>query len=198
MAKEKNPQYGRKVKTGECFASFPHLENPDTGRQFSDNKFKVDAIFTSEEAMAELKAECEALAQLNFGTTKDVSFPWKNGNDGSTSKFQGYPGRQFITPKTGADKPPVVVGPAREPYDPAKIYGGAIIKVNVTPKAYTMTDEIMVVQPNGDRKMEKIKKNGITLYLNGVQFIRDSERFGGDGSNPDSMFDDESDGESMF
>jgi len=177
MAKEKNPAYGNKVKTGECFASFPHLAEPDTGKQFSDSKYKVDAIFCNKDAMAPLVAECKALAKINFGTETDIHFPWKNGNEGSTSKFQGYPDHFYITPKTNNAIP--VVGPdPKFVFDPAKVYGGAIIRVNVTPKAYTMTDEETVVHPDGSRVKEKITKKGITLYLNAVQFVRDSDRFG--------------------
>jgi len=198
MAKEKNPLYGNKVRTGECFASFPHLAEVDKGRQFSDNKFKVDGIFTSKEAMAPLVAECKQLAKTNFGTTDDIHFPWKNGDEGSVSKFQGYPGHYYITPKTGEDKPPVVVGPAPKTnpadangvFDRRKIYAGAIIKLNVTPKAYTMTDELIVEKADGSRVKEKVEKKGITLYLNAVQFVRDSERFGG-GDDQTGGFDDE-------
>ena len=195
MAKEKNPQYGNKVKTGECFASFPHLAAPDKGRQYSDNKFKVDAIFCNKESMASLVAECKTLAKTNFGTTDNVKYPWKDGNEGSTSKFQGYPDHFYITPKTGEDKAPRVVGPNPiHAYDPAKIYGGAIIRVNVTPKAYTMPEEIIEVQPDGTRKKIKIEVKGITLYLNAVQFVRDSERFGG-GEDATGGFDDVSGGD---
>jgi hypothetical protein len=65
---------------------------------------------------------------------------------------------------------------------PEKIYGGCIIKVNVTPKGYIMDKEMLVQKPDGTKVTEKVKQYGVTLYLNGVQFIRDSERFGGDSS----------------
>jgi len=199
MAKEKNPLYGNKVKTGECFASFPHLAEVDSGRQYSDDKFKVDAIFTSKEAMQSLIDECNTLAKTNFKTTEGIAMPWKNGDKGSTSKFQGYPGRYFITPKTGEDKPPVVVGPAPKTnpadangvFDRRKIYGGAIIKVNVTPKAYTMAKKMIVEKADGTRVEENVTVKGITLYLNAVQFVRDSERFGDGGDDPTGGFDDE-------
>jgi len=196
MAKEKNIAYGDKVKTGECFASFPHLDAPDTGRQYSDNKFKVDAIFLNEASMKPLVDACKALAMLNFKTIDKIKFPWKNGSEGSTSKFKGYPDHFYITPTTGADKPPRVVSP--DPaivYDPAKIYGGAIIRVNVTPKAYTMEKMVTKVMPDGTEKNEKVTQRGITLYLNAVQFVRDSERFGG-ADDPTGGFDNVSGGTS--
>ena len=108
MAKEKNPAYGNKIRTGECFANFPHLKEPDNGREYSDNKYKLDCIFINDASMAGLKAECEALAKINFGSITDVKFPWKNGDEGNISKFQGYSGHMYITPKTGADKPPMI------------------------------------------------------------------------------------------
>lgn len=188
MAKEKNPAYGAKVVTGECFASFPHLAEIDTGREYSSKKFSINAIFINEDSMKPLVDACKALAMTNFKTLDKVTFPWKEGSDGSTSKFQGYAGRTYICPKTGPDKPPVVVGPnpktnladTNGEFDRAKIYSGAIIRVNVTPKAYTMDKEITVIMPDGREKKETRKQKGITLYLNAVQFVRDSERFGGD------------------
>lgn len=191
MAKEKNPQYGKKVATGECFASFPHLSEPDTGKQYSDDKYKVDAIFTDKDQMASLVAECKTLAKTNFGTTDGIKWPWKNGDEGSVSKFQGYPGRYFITPKT-KDSIPVVGPNPKVGMDPAKVYGGAIIKVNVTPKAYEMQKEGVEIQPDGTRKNVKFVEKGITLYLNGVQFLRDSERFGAEDGGGEGMFANES------
>ena len=187
MAKEKNPAYGDKVVTGECFASFPHLAEIDTGREYSSKKFSINAIFIDEDSMKPLVDACKTLAMTNFKTLDKVIFPWKDGSEGSTSKYQGFAGRAYICPKTGPDKPPVVVGPnpktnpadAIGVFDSAKIYSGAIIRVNVTPKAYLMDKEVTIVLPDGMEKKETRKQKGITLYLNAVQFVRDSERFGG-------------------
>jgi hypothetical protein len=195
MAKEKNPKYGNKVKTGECFASFPCLANPDTGKQYSDNKYKVDAIFTDKSAMDALVKECKEVAQRNFGKTEGIKWPWKKGDEGSISKFQGYPGHMYITPKTKNPIPVVGPNPMEGVIDPAKVYGGAIIKVNVTPCAYEKPEEVIEVLPDGTRRKTKVTVQGITLYLNGVQFVRDSERFGGNG-DVSGMFDNESGEES--
>jgi len=187
MAKEKNPQYGNKISTGECFASFPHLDNVDSGREYSDNKYKVDAIFTSKEAMMPIVEACKKLAIANNKTVEGVKMPWKNGDEGSVTKYQGYSGHFYIVAKTGENRPPVIVGPDAKPgFDANKIYSGAIIKVNVTPKFYEMLREVVVIE-DGVEKTQKRKMLGITLYLNGVQFVRDSEHFG-QGEDPTGGF----------
>jgi len=187
MAKQKeaNPLYGKKVVSGECFASFPYLAKPDTGRQYSDDKYKLDAIFLDKDQMKAIVDECKDIAKRNFPeiNAKEIKWPWKNGDEGSVSKYQGYAGHYFITPKT-ATEIPVRSPNGKDAYPADKIYGGCIVKVNVTPKGYIMDKEMLVQNADGTKTKQKIKDYGVTLYLNGVQFIRDSDRFGGgDSSN---------------
>jgi len=197
MAKQKeaNPLYGKKVVSGECFASFPHLVAPNNrfAKKGTEGDYMVDAIFIDKDQMKTIVDECKDVVKRNFPeiNPKEIKWPWKSGDEGSTSKYQGYPGRYFISPKTATEIP--VVGPnPKIGMDPAKIYGGAIIKVNVTPKGYIMDKDLLVQKPDGTKVIEKIKQYGVTLYLNGVQFIRDSDRFGGGEASGESMFANES------
>ncbi len=186
MAKEVNPLYGKKVVSGECFASFPHLVEPDKrfAKKGTDGDYKVDAIFIDKDQMKAIVDECKDVVRRNFPeiNPKEIKWPWKSGDEGTVSQYQGYSGRYYITPKT-INEVPVRAPSGKDAMVADKIYGGCIIKVNVTPKGYIMDKEMLVQNADGTKTKQKIKDYGVTLYLNGVQFIRDSDRFGGDSSS---------------
>lgn len=190
MAKEKNPVFGDKVITGEGRCSFPKLAEPDNSK-FGQGKYSVDMIFESEDEMASLKKACIAHAKMFYKTddVSDIKFPWRDGNE--NSKYAGYEGNQFIRARSKNE--PAIVDGNRRALDPKKIYGGCTIRLNLTPMAYELEDEVIVIE-NGERKNIKEKIKGITVLLNAVQFVGDNERFGGGGDGFDDKYADESEG----
>lgn len=169
MAKQKDPNYSAQLVTGECYASFPHLAKPDQS-QYGNNQYKLDAIFfPDDERNKKLKETILAHAKQAPATegtkVEDLTLPWKEGNSSSCAKYQGYPDREFIRPTT--NNQPVVVDHNKKPITGDAVYGGAVVRVAVVAKAYDI---------NG--------RKGIKLYLNSVQFVRDSEKFGPGGGVP--------------
>jgi hypothetical protein len=177
--KQDNPNtFGARTVSGECYCSFPKLDKPDDSK-FGQNKYAIDAIFLDDAQAASIVKACKDHAELNYKTTEGINFPWKEGTGSNKAKYTGYEGRKFFVAKS--KQAPVVVDCNNKALDPAKVYGGAIVRVNVTPLAYQIEDDITIVE-NGVKRVEKEIKRGITVILNGVQFIRDSERFGGGGT----------------
>jgi len=184
MAKQKNAAFGPKIITGECRASFPKLAKPDDSK-FGQNKYSIDGIFESKDAMKSLMDGCKAHAQAFYGTTEGIKYPWKDG--AAQAKYSGYEGNQFISSRS--KQKPTIVDKNRKPFDATEIYGGCVVRINCTPLAYEMDDEIIEVVDGVRKKVvEKIK--GVTVLLNAVQFIRDGESFGG-GNESGGGFDDE-------
>lgn len=169
MAKQKNPDYSAQLVTGECFASFPHLAEPDQG-QYGNNQYKLDAILFHDDdkntAFKKAIMEHAKTAPSTKGVDpSDLKLPWKDGNTGSVTKYAGYSDHFYISPTT--NNAPVVVDVNKKPIPGDAVYGGAVVRVAVVAKAYDI---------NGNK--------GVKLYLNSVQFVRDSERFGPGGSVP--------------
>ena len=188
MAKEKNPAFGPKIITGEGRCSFPKVAEPDNSK-FGQGKYSIDIIFEDESAMKSLKDGCIAHAK-DFYNTDDISeikMPWKDG-DQMGAKYAGYEGNQWVRAKSKNE--PTVVDPNRKQLDPKKIYGGCDIRLNLTPLAYELEDEVIIVE-NGQKRKEKEIIKGVTVLLNAVQFVRDNERFGGGGDGFDDAYTDQ-------
>ncbi len=183
MAMQKNKAFGDKIITGECRASFPKLAKPDDSK-FGQNKYSIDGIFESKAEMKTLMQQCKDHAMAFYGTVEGIKFPWKDG--GSQSKYAGYEGNQFI--RVRSKQKPTIVDKNRKPFDASEVYGGCVVRINCTPLAYEMDEEIIEVVDGVRKKViEKIK--GVTVLLNAVQFIRDGESFGG-GNESGGGFDD--------
>jgi hypothetical protein len=176
--------FASQVVTGECYCSFPKLDKPDESK-FGQNKYAIDAIFLDDTQATSIVKACKDHAMLNYKTTEGIDFPWKDGSSHNKSKYSGYKGRKFIVAKS--KQQPVVVDVNNKALDPTKVYGGAIVRVNVTPMAYQIEDDVVIVE-DGVKRIEKEVKRGITVILNGVQFLRDSERFGGGGTGFDNSY----------
>jgi len=184
MAKEKNPAFGDKVITGECRASFPKLDKPDESK-YGQGKYSIDGIFEDSKQMESLIEACEAHAQAYYGTTEGIKMPFRDGDE--LSKYAGYEGHDFIRCRT-KQKITIVDG-NKNPIDAKEIYGGCVIRLNVTPLAYEIEDKVVVME-NGKRREEKVTTKGVTLLPNAIQFIRDGDSFGGGGDRTGG-FDDE-------
>jgi len=179
-----------KIITGECRASFPKLAKPDESK-FGQGKFSLDGIFESEEQSQSMMDACKAHAKSYYGTEEGIKYPWRDGNE--LSKYTGYEGNQFIRCKS--KQKPTIVDHNRKPIDPNEVYGGAVVRVNCTPLAYELEEEVVVIE-NGKRTKKKEQIKGVTLLLNAVQLVRDGESFGGAGGDGfDDEYKDESNSE---
>lgn len=188
MAKDKkpNPNFSTgRIISGEGVASFPHLKEPDTSK-FGGNKYKLDVIFKDGQEKSLVEA-CNKHAMARFGKTDGIRMPFKVGAESANAKYEGYAEGIYVTAKSGQQ--PTVVDHNKKPIEGDTIYGGAIVRINVTTHTYEREEKVKVVE-NGVTREEKMVEQGVTLLLNAVQFVKDGNRFGG-GPPADGGFGDE-------
>lgn len=164
--------------------SFPSLwktelyKGTDTGKYAASFLVEKD----SEQGKA-LAAAVTAAAEEKFGANpKKVEYCLK---DGDKEEYDGYAGMYAI--KANTKKRPVVIDPKKTPIteDDNVIYGGCYVNASV--EVYAMENQY------GKR---------VGCQLNGVQFVKDGEAFGGGNSNAMDDFDafdtDDNDTDSPF
>lgn len=181
--------------------SFPNLfeakayVNPETGKEEGKRVFKCDLIFDSTEDLKEsYRDRLPSVAQAISNAKKDfwgsdksawpkLTFPWLKKGDDNTNKDgevrKGYEGKVFITAKTGEKFPPKLVLADNSAASEEDLYAGCYVRAQVTVSPWQ--------SPIG---------SGISLYLSGIQKIKDGERFGGnqldfDSEEPAGAFDED-------
>ncbi len=149
------------VVTGECRISFPSLfEKTPTQKNGDKLKYQATCVIPNGADMSIYrKAMDAALAKKGWTyATLNADLPIKPVDP---AKFPGCEGG--YTFRTRSDtKPAVVDESVNQILDPAKIYGGCVVKFSLNCYAYDV---------NGNK--------GLSFGLEAVQFIRDGERFGG-------------------
>lgn len=182
------PTFLNNIVTPSGRISFPHLEQPDTGKKFSDGKFKASLLMDKKAAdMSVLRAKALECAQLAFGagikSLNDFQHPFRDGD--AKPELAGYAGMIFITCKS--KKRPLCIDRAKQNIPPEEIYGGCVARLVVTACSYQSTENVK------DAKTGQVVKQvvkGVTFLLDGVQKIGDGERFGGGGASASAFPDD--------
>lgn len=156
-----------KVITAQHTASFSYLREPDSGREYSDDKFKVTALVSkSDEAgLKILRDACMKAAQAEWpeGIPSNIRMPLRDGAEKSADLADYF----LVTFKS--QKAPALVDAAGAALaHDINVFSGDVIRVAGAAGAYVA----------GGNK-------GVTLYLNGVQLIE--KRAGGDETS--HMFD---------
>ena len=189
-------EYGKKVATGIGRGIYINVATVDKG-QNGNNQYKCTILIGKEDksALTTVREECIRVAKTAFPGVdlKTIEWPWKDGD--AKPKRPGHINHIYLLAKAYATKkdgtplnpPRTLSQDGKSAIDPKVLYNGCLVRLSVTPKSYTMPDNVTYVQPDGTRKEVTELKRGISLMLNGVQFCGDAERFavGGD----DDMFD---------
>lgn len=160
----------KSITTGECRLSFQKLTH---GEPTDDGATKFSCVLlipkTDTATIAALE-ECykEALEEgkaKKFGgkIPATVVRPWKDG-DLDADQYPEMEGHWKLNVATRT-KPPVVDRAKRQLTSDEDIYSGMYVRANINLYAYNFNNT----------------KKGITAGLNGVQKLRDGERFGGGG-----------------
>jgi len=171
IVKKKKQKVENKVKvvTGWGRFSYPFLAEPDTGRQYSDDKYKTDFLMPKATFKAENKELIAAVLKVgrtHFGddslSINDFENPFKDtdklDNYSSSEKTKGH-----IKICAKSDFAPTVVGPDKKELKQEqieKIKGGDHGRLVVVVYPYD-TDQ-----------------GGVTVGLNLVQFKQEGEAFG--------------------
>ncbi len=175
--------YGDRFNTPIGRVSYPAVFKKKQGMDGSEGKFELTLLIPKSTDLTDLRARLdkvgkEAFGDLWKGVDKQKNPTIRDGDEyADDKKAEGkdgevYRGHWFIKARTS--KRPGVVGPDKTPLGESddSFYGGCYARMNVTPGSYST---------NGNR--------GVTLYLNAVQKVKDGERFGGGGVDPDAVFD---------
>lgn len=170
------------IATPKGRISFPFLVKPDVGREFSDDKYKLDLLFpkaTWKEEGKDLRIAIIKEAQKYFGdpNIKSLSHipknPIKDGDDKDPEKpsSKAYKDHYYVQLKT--EFKPTIVKPDGKTHmseaEVEKIKGGDYARCVVSVFGY-----------------KKGPNTGISLGLQLVQFWKEGEAFGG-GSKAASM-----------
>lgn len=174
--KEKSNDFINDVITPPGLAAFTHLSKPDTGGQYSDDKYKVRLLFDKGTDFKEFQKKVLICARRKFGPDiklSQIQVPWTDGDE--RDDLDGHADRWYMNLKS--KKRPTMVDRKKEDIDPEEIYAGCKIRCIVSLMPYEGSE---VVVENGKKK--RVGYKGVTCLLDLVQFLGHGEPFGGGSS----------------
>lgn len=154
--------------------SFPFIAAPDTGREYSDNKYKTDLLIRKEAFKEHGKALTDAVIEVGkayFGDKFTLKGKWKTPfkDTDTDDKIVNEAMKNCILVRAKASKQPDVIGPRKNsdgkfpilsPEEIQALKGGDWCVLNVTVFPYDQSG------------------GGIALGLNAVQFWKTDTGFG--------------------
>ena len=144
------------IRTTPVPASFCHLHEPDTGREYSDDKYKVTLFLDPDSLMAKALAESvakAAAAEWPDGVPAGAHLPGVIVEPDPEKPDKANIGKAKFVFKS-KDAPSLSI-PGGQPLPPGtKIMGGDVVRVAGAAAAF-----------------KHGATNGVTLYLNGVRLI---------------------------
>jgi hypothetical protein len=175
MAEAKKPKQ-RKVTyvTPVGVAAYSYFHKPDTGGQYSDNKYKGDLILPGDTDLSKLETTLKDFCIENFpnAVRDDIQLPFKSGDDHKNEEFHGK-----IILKAKSKYAPQVVDAKKKPL-PKGVFAraGDEVRFVTTLYAYETTETIK----EGGKKTT-VTLHGVSLQLTVVQVI--AKNAGGGGLN---------------
>jgi len=154
--------------------SFPFIAMPDTGREYSDNKYKTDLLIRKEAFKEHGKALTDAVIEVGkayFGDKFTLKGKWKTPfkDTDTDDKVVNEAMKNCILVRAKASKQPLIIGPRKNsdgkfpelsPEEVQALKGGDWCVLNVTVFPYDQSG------------------GGIALGLNVVQFWKTDTGFG--------------------
>lgn len=188
---EKKKKPIKSVRTPLATAAFAWIHKPDTGKEYSDNKYKVTLVFDADEDLNDLRAAAEWVAKETFPDIPfdEIAMPFKDGDEiADAAKKKGkdkeeFRGKVLLISKT-KEKPKVVDSKRKPLPKGVECRSGDLIKAVIAASGYKTTDTVI---DKKTKKKETIDSYGVNFYLNAVQLI-EKRNMGAGGAD---MFDDE-------
>lgn len=155
--------YSKKaIQTPVGRLSYPSLDKPSTA--FSKNQYEATLLFKKEGVdLAALKADLKKLIRAKWGESKnvkDLNLPIKDGDKQKEKKGGEQYADHFVIRLHSKNKPVLKDKDGKTDLDPGAFYPGCNVRAIIKFRTY---------DNNGE---------GITAYLNGLQFVGDNDRFG--------------------
>lgn len=174
MPPKKNTYGDELIVSPKARVAFPNLDKPDTGRQYSDDKYKATFLFDKDSTdMSKLESAALAVAKKHFGPKIKLSdmtyLPFRDGDE-MEKNYDGFSNAWVIQAKS--QNPVTCIDRDEQNIDPREVYGGCYARAAFVPCAYQMG-----------------KNKGVTFLLQFIQKLDEGPRFGGFGSvDPSDVF----------
>ncbi len=168
MAKEKKVLFVTPTGT----AAYAYFHKPDTGKKYSDNKFKGDLILDGDTDLSRLEELCRQVAEKAYpdADLSDLNLPFKSGDDHKNEEFHGK-----IILKAKSKYKPNIVDAKKKPL-PRKVEArsGDQVRYVIALNPYDKTEKV-----KEGKKLIDVTMYGVSAYLQVVQLIE--KRAGGGG-----------------
>jgi len=172
MADTKKKQRKVTYVTPVGTAAYSYFHKPDTGGQYSDNKYKGDLILPGDTDLSKLEALCKEFLVENFPNAKadEIQLPFKSGDDHKNEEFHGK-----IILKAKSKYQPQVVDTKKKKL-PKGVFArsGDEVRFVTSLYAYETTE---TVKENGKKKTVTLW--GVSLQLQVVQLVVKNSGGGG-------------------
>lgn len=166
-----NKKFLARVPRG--IAAFAYIHKPDTGHQYSTNKYKVTVVLDGDTDMEAIRAKALEAATHKWGDKvpeADIVMPWRDGDDRKQEEFHG---KLLIT--ASSKFAPTVVDSKRKPLKKGvQVWSGDEIAIVVNLNPYEKTEKVREMKKTVD-----VKVFGVSAQLNIVQLIQKNSGGGG-------------------
>lgn len=179
MADKKNKKKLPKVRTSAGIAAYSYIHAPDTGKKFSDNKYKIDVVVDNDDpCILMIRERCDEAAVIEWGKKpKRLDYPLKDGDaiaDAAKKKYPNEPdyhkeefrGKTLIRMKSKF-QPSVIDAKRKELPKGVEIRAGDLVKASALCWPYENEEKVK----NADGEIEKVTVFGISLQFRGVQLL---------------------------
>lgn len=163
MAKQKKVN----IVTPAGIAAFAYFHKPDTGKKFSDNKFKGKLVLDGDVDLSAIEEKIRAFAAEAYpdADLSELQLPWKDGDD----EKEEFAGKIILTAKS--KYAPQIVDSKKKPLPKGvKAMSGDKVRFVASLYAYEKTEEQTIIEGKKKSKVE-VTIYGVSLQLNVVQVI---------------------------
>lgn len=205
---DQTKEYTEVLKTPVVRTSYTHITRPD--KKYS--KYQGTAILSKkdEDKIKAHKKAILAAAKRRWGeATKytDLSVPFRDGDEENSEGVvkDEYKG-SIVFSMSSKDKPGIIVGKNKIKWDELSDEKKKEIQIDnagyyavyaYTASTYDKTVEVLVMKDGKEKKVKR-KIKGVVFYLKHIWYVKDGERFGSGGGDPQKDFQDTEIDESEF
>jgi hypothetical protein len=177
-----------KVATPEGVAAYAWVNKPDSGNEYSDDKYKVTLLLdeeaeSTENFVAKITAQAKELAAEEWGKCpKDLQLPFRDGNEIADEKEDKEDFRGMVVFTLKSKYQPGVVDAKKKSLPAKAVMSGDLIRASALLVPYKTTETVV---ENGKKK--KATVHGVTFRLRNIQLLEKRNMGGGAAGDFDEM-----------